>query len=94
MMSMQKSPLLGIDDLVELSGLSQSHLIRMFKEHLGSTPIQYYNRLRLLEAEQLLLGTTMSIQDIAEKMGYSSPFHFSNRFSQWKGLSPKAFRQK
>lgn len=69
--------------------ISPSRLAHRFRAEIGEAPMRYRERLRLQQAQQLLLGTGMSIAAIAEAVGYQCPFHFSKRFKHVLGLAPR-----
>ena len=73
-------------------GLSPSRFAHLFKEEVGETPMNYRESIRLNYAKQLIIGTNMSIKQIAEAVNYDCAFHFSKRFKAIIGVSPKEFR--
>ena len=77
--------------------VSEQHLCRLFRQSLGETPMQCARLLRIERAGSLLERTSAPIAEIAEKLGFSSPFHFSRSFKQAYGIAPidyrKAFRE-
>lgn len=81
-----------IDYVAKKVGLSPSRLAHLFKEVVGETPMNFRESIRLNYAKQLIIGTNMSIKQIAEAINYDCPFHFSKRFKSRLGLSPKQFR--
>ena len=42
----------------------------------------------------LLLNSSQTVKEIAQELGYSSPFHLSQEFSRINGLSPHQWRQR
>jgi len=54
---------------------------------------QLLDEARSAEARRLLKGTTLSIERIATRLGYSEPANFSAAFRKWTGLPPGAWRQ-
>jgi AraC-like DNA-binding protein len=50
--------------------------------------------LRVRRAESLLRNTPMTLKEIAERLGYSSPFHLSKEFKKQTGIAPDAWRRK
>ena len=74
-------------------GISSFHTIRIFKSAFMTTPMQYYNALRLDEAGRQLLHTDGTVEEISRRMGYSSQFYFSQQFKKKTGLSPTAYRK-
>lgn len=73
--------------------MSKSTLLRHFSRYFRTTPGAYLKRLRLETAQYLLRHETeLSVKEIAEQVGYHSPFHFSTEFTGFTGVSPKAYR--
>jgi AraC-like DNA-binding protein len=50
-------------------------------------------RLRMQRAEELLVKYDYALKNIAEELGYGTPFAFSNAFKRHKGISPEHFRR-
>lgn len=74
-------------------GFSASYLTRVFKErNEGQTPIRYLQELRLNAARRMLRDSTLSVKEIAPRVGYADPFHFSKSFKQATGMSPVQYR--
>jgi transcriptional regulator GlxA family with amidase domain len=75
-------------DLAELAKLSSRQLERLFRKHFNETPTRYYLRLRLSQARQLLLQTSMPILPIGIACGFVSASHFSKSYSDFFGKTP------
>jgi len=73
--------------------MSQYHFTRLFKQSIGLTPYQYIIQLRVEEAKRLLLVPNLSITQISQQLGFSSPSQFAHFFRKYAGLSPKKYRQ-
>jgi AraC-like DNA-binding protein len=72
--------------------LSEKHFRRVFKAHTGLSPYQYYLQIRIHRAKEMLLGTTLSIKQIAASLHFETPFHFSAVFKKKAGMSPSRWR--
>ncbi|WP_239618627.1 helix-turn-helix transcriptional regulator [Cohnella mopanensis] len=72
--------------------LSPYHFCKAFKKMTGLTFVHFVNLYRIHEAERLLLNTTLSISEIADRIGCGSINGFSKLFKQVKGFSPKHAR--
>lgn len=75
-------------------GLSRSYLQALFKAETGTTPKQYWNHKRIERAKADLMGSTMSVTEIAEKYTYASVHVFSKAFRSMTGETPTNFRQR
>src|SRR5690606_14428141 len=77
-----------LDDLSREVRMSKYHLIRLYKEVEHMTPMQYYRWLKMRRARSLLELSTLSIKEIAGRLGYSSPTVFSRAFQAEMAMSP------
>lgn len=82
-----------VADIADYIGISRSYLTRIFKDKLHTSPKEYILNCRLSEASKLLRSTDCSIQEIAETVGYTNPFSFSQGFKNVFGISPKHYRE-
>ena len=78
--------------LAELAHASESHFIRMFRRVLGRTPARHVQERRVASAADLLLGTGLTIDEIAERCGFANRYHFSRVFAQLMSHPPARFR--
>ncbi|WMS41886.1 helix-turn-helix domain-containing protein [Acuticoccus sp. MNP-M23] len=76
------------------SGLSERSFLRRFRRATGQTPVEYIQTLRVEEAKQMLETTGMSIEEIADEVGYTETSSFRNAFRRYVGLSASAYRRK
>lgn len=82
----------GTAALVELSGRSPEHVCRSVRKHLGKTPTDLVNELRLALAAQLLGQSDQPIADIADECGLSNLSHFYRLFRAAYGQTPAQYR--
>ncbi|MCB1695875.1 MAG: AraC family transcriptional regulator [Halioglobus sp.] len=68
---------------------------RTLHRHLSSEGITFRQLLeevrQVLSEEMLLRGVT--VEEVADRLGYSEPSSFTNAFKRWKGICPRLFRQ-
>ncbi len=83
---------LSCEDLASVAGLSRRQLERLFRAHLGTTPIGHYLKLRLRRARHLLEQTEMSVFGVALACGFTSAPYFSRAYRARFGRSPRADR--
>jgi AraC-like DNA-binding protein len=73
-------------------GLGVSHFRQTFRRECGVAPRTFHAEARLRRAADLLANTDMSTKEIADLLGFSSPFHFSHAFKRGRGLAPSHWR--
>ncbi len=83
---------LSLDSLAELAGYSRYHFCRAFRERTGYPPMEYFARLKIQRACELLETTAQSGREISEALGYATPFYFSAVFKRITGQSPTEYR--
>jgi len=79
-------------DLARQCGLSINQLARVFSREMGLSPYQYYEKQRLELAGHALAESKLPVKEIGFELGFSSPAHFSNWFTDRTGLGPRAYR--
>lgn len=84
-----REPLPGIAQRV---GLGYERFRHLFARETGTSPARYRDAHRIQAACELLRGTRLTHRQIAHTLGYADEFHFSKRFRQATGQSPRAFR--
>ena len=73
--------------------VSPSYLCQLFKEEKAETFSAYLTSRRMEAAKQLLLGSQLSVDEVAARCGYGSSSYFSTVFRKQTGVSPRAFRR-
>lgn len=73
-------------------GLSVRRFEELCRERLGESPARAYAAYRLDRAAELLRGTDLAVQDVAERLGFANPFHFARAFRRRHGKPPSAAR--
>lgn len=81
-----------LEQLPERFCYSRSSIKRIFREETGMSVTEYLKQLRLERAMELLTTTDLSVSAVAEAVGYSGVFYFSNVFKKATGYSPSSYR--
>jgi AraC-like DNA-binding protein len=81
-----------VERLVELAGVSPSHLMRSFSRSVGLPPLSYQAQVRLAHARRLLIEGR-SASWVAHECGFADQSHLSRRFKESYGLTPGAFQR-
>ena len=73
-------------------GVSDRYLRKLFKQHLGISPLKYANFRRVLFAKQLLQQTSLQVGDVAHMAGFGSTRRFNALFAELLALTPQQIR--
>jgi AraC-like DNA-binding protein len=84
----------NLEAMADFCGLSISQLNRIFQKETGMTSKNYIDNFKMQLASEMLAKNTMTVKDIATKLGYSDPYHFSRRFKEIKGFSPQKYKDR
>lgn len=84
---------LGIEDMAKIAGMSRTGFINRFKELTGTTPFNYLIEWRMIQAQELLKDSKLSVGEIADQIGYQSEAAFNRVFKKKTNLSPLKFRK-
>lgn len=73
--------------------LSPSYLQKQFKKYVGLSPLEYLTRVRIAESKKLLRTTSLSIHEIAERVGFSDPSYFVQVFHKRENMTPLKYKK-
>jgi AraC-like DNA-binding protein/mannose-6-phosphate isomerase-like protein (cupin superfamily) len=83
---------LTLETLAKKCFYNPSYLSRAFKENFGVSPIEYITKKRVQLAAALLDDTSMSLEEIQAKVGFSDSGRFARTFTKHTGISPSKYR--
>lgn len=83
---------LSVEEITELSHLSESHIFRIFREAYNISPMQYHALLRVERAKEMIRNTNMTITEVAERLGFSYVQDFCRVFKKIDGSAPSTYR--
>lgn len=83
---------ISLDRVADELGIKPNYLGKLFKKSTGINFTEYLTACRLVEAEKLLKENHLSVNDIANKLGYSSTNHFIRIFKEKYGETPKKYQ--
>lgn len=84
---------ISIEEVAAYVGINRKYLSKLFSDILNVSPQNYLINFRLQKSCDLLTGTSLSVTEISNSIGYNDPFLFSKIFKRYKGVSPKAYRK-
>ncbi len=84
----------SLDELASFCNLSEPQFRKQFVKRVGLLPKLYIDKLKMNFAANLIYEEKLPMLEIAKRIGYSDPFHFSRRFKAIIGMSPQSYRLK
>lgn len=90
---MQEQPHLKIGEIAKRCNISESGLYALFQRKLHQTPNEMRNKILCEHAAFLLATTDQSVQEISERLGFSSPSYFRKVLKAQIGKTPLAIRK-
>jgi len=81
-----------LEQLAEQMCMSKYHFARKFKDRTGYSPIDYFTRMKIQKACELLETTAIDIKEISAYLSFCNPFYFSEVFKKIIGHSPREYR--
>ncbi len=82
-----------MDEVCRRSGYSRAYVFREFKRATGQSVMEYFNRLKVEKAKQLLRERRMSVAQIAERLAFDTPNYFSKVFRRITNMTPTAYQK-
>jgi AraC-like DNA-binding protein len=83
----------ALAELAALCGLSRSHFARAFKRSTGLPPHRWLLTQRVRYAKDLLLRSTLTLDEISQACGFADQAHFSRVFAGFAGAPPGSWRR-
>jgi len=83
---------LKVSEVADDLDISPTHLVRLFRKHLATTPLAYVQKRRAEQAEHLLVHTTLPMKSIARQIGMVNLQQFNKFIRKTRGRSPRALR--
>ncbi|RKN86069.1 AraC family transcriptional regulator [Paenibacillus ginsengarvi] len=81
-----------LETLAKAVHLSPKYLSNLFRKTTGKTITDFLTIRRLKSASQLLQTTTLTVQEVSERAGYTNCSHFCHTFRKYVGMTPGEFR--
>jgi AraC-like DNA-binding protein len=81
----------SVEELAREAGMNERKMQKIFKHIFGKNIYQYGLAVKMNEAKKMLQQKKYSISEIGYMVGYTNLSHFSAKFKQYYGLTPKSF---
>ena len=83
---------IDFNDIAKQYNISPNYFRTIFKSYVGTAPIEYLNRTRVLRAAEYLRLTDLPIVDVAAQVGIYDASYFTRLFKKYLGHPPKYFK--
>jgi AraC family transcriptional regulator, regulatory protein of adaptative response / DNA-3-methyladenine glycosylase II len=83
----------NVEALAARLGIGERQLRRLFRQHLGASPVSIAQTRRILLAKQLIQDTRLPMTEVASAAGFGSVRRFNEIFQQLYKRPPKALRR-
>ena len=80
------------EEIAEKINMSYSWFRRIFKDYTGFAPAQYIQELKIQKGKELLTNSSLSVKEIAFKMGFDNSEYFFTAFKKKTGMTPIQYR--
>lgn len=84
---------LRLEDVSSAVGFNATYFSVLFKKETGQNFMDYLTELRINKSKELLCSDTLSVQDVAEQVGYRDLKYFSRLFKKTTGVSPSDYKK-
>lgn len=82
-----------LEEIASALRISVPHMERLCKTYCGCGVIRLYNRKRYAKACELLVSSSLSVKEIAVRIGFDAPSNFSLFFKRYAGMPPIQYRE-
>ncbi len=83
---------LTLPEICEAFSISRSRLERIFHAEKGCGVIDYFIKMKIDHAKELIRNGAMNITELSYHLSFTSPQYFSLRFKRCTGMSPREFQ--
>ena len=83
----------SVDMFASMMQMGRTVFFRKVKGVTGYTPNEYIRVMRMKKAAELLTDNSLTVSEVAYKVGVDDPFYFSKCFKQQFGVSPSAYKK-
>ncbi len=82
----------SLDEVAQSLQIDSSNLSRLFRRFQGTSPYQYLLRCKMNLAASDFISSGALVKEVAARLGYEDPYHFSRLFKSVHGIPPAKFR--
>lgn len=87
------SEAVGLNELAKIADVHPTHLARVFRQFEGCTAGNYVRKIRIESARRQMIGSDVSLVEIALDAGFADQAHFTRSFKRTAGVTPTEYRR-
>ncbi|CAH1200365.1 HTH-type transcriptional activator RhaR [Paenibacillus allorhizoplanae] len=84
---------LSLNSIADELAMSSIYISRLYKQHTMAAITDVIQDVRMNKSKDLLLNSSLSVAEIAEKTGFTSDSYFYRLFKKYNGITPNDFRK-
>lgn len=84
----------GLGPVAAACRVGEPYICRVFRRYHGISPYQYLLQRKMGHAALLLLNRRLLVKEVAQRVGFADPYHFSKAFKRVHGVAPQTFRRR
>jgi transcriptional regulator GlxA family with amidase domain len=84
---------LSVEKLAAQAHMSARTFARRFRDETGTTPLQWLTSQRLAQAEEMLENSSLSVEQIATRVGFGNAATLRHHFAAARGTTPQQYRK-
>ena len=85
---------LSIDEIIKNSHYGRAYVMRIFKKETGCAIMEYFIKLKIEKAKDLLRDKQLSVREISDTLSFNEPNYFTKTFKRITGFTPSAYRRR
>ena len=82
-----------VKEIASALSYSEYYLSHLFKEKMGMTIKEYLTKKKIAYSTELLNTTELTMEQIADQLGFSCPYSFRRAFKKYVGLTPGDYKR-
>jgi AraC-like DNA-binding protein len=83
-----------VGEVASACKLNRMYLSRLFRRYAGTGAYQFMTWLKMRRAAELLCEEGVTVKQVAERLAFADPFHFSRVFKRIHGIAPDRFARR
>ncbi len=84
---------ISLEELANEANVSKYHFCRLFKKHIGISPMKFVLSKKIIKAKELLRRENLNISMVAAEVGFNDISSFIEQFKKFTGITPTNYKK-